>query len=66
MTTNPTPPDWRGLCSRMAAELDHYRQLVTDDRRELHPLAAEARAVLAATDPIRANALPLPSGEVAA
>lgn len=39
--------DWRSLVTRMADELDHYRQLVTDDRREVHALAMEARAVLA-------------------
>ena len=39
--------DFRALCARMADELDHYRQLLTDDRRELHPLATEARAALA-------------------
>jgi len=31
----------------MADELDHYRQLLMDDRRETHALAAEARAALA-------------------
>lgn len=31
----------------MADELDHYRQLLMDDRRETHALAAEARAYLA-------------------
>jgi hypothetical protein len=36
------------LISRMADELDHYRQLLTDDCREVHPLAVEARAALAA------------------
>ena len=45
--TNPTPADWRALCARMADELDHYRQLLMDDRRETHALAAEARAALA-------------------
>jgi hypothetical protein len=30
----------------MADELDHYRQLLMDDRREAHALATEARAVL--------------------
>ena len=37
------------LIHRMAAELDHCRQLLGDDRREVHPLAVEARAVLAAS-----------------
>jgi hypothetical protein len=40
--------DIRDLLSRMADELDHYRQLLNDDRREVHALAAEARAALAA------------------
>ena len=44
--TNPTPTDWRALCARMADELDHYRQLLMDDRRETHALASEARALL--------------------
>ena len=39
--------DYRALCSRMADELDHYRQLLMDDRREAHALATEARAALA-------------------
>ena len=39
--------DLRALCARMADELDHYRQLVMDDRREVHPLAVEARVALA-------------------
>lgn len=39
--------DWKALCARMADELDHYRQLLMDDRREVHALATEARAVLA-------------------
>lgn len=39
--------DWRALCARMADELDHYRQLLTDDRGERHALATEARAALA-------------------
>ena len=40
--------DIRDLLSRMADELDHYRQILSDDRREVHALAAEARAALAA------------------
>ncbi len=40
--------DLRALCARMADELDHYRQLLMDDRRETHALAAEARAALEA------------------
>ena len=39
--------DFRALCARMADELDHYRQLLTDNRRETHALATEARAELA-------------------
>ncbi len=40
--------DYRALCARMADELDHYRQLLMDDRRATHALAAEARAALEA------------------
>jgi len=40
--------DMHDLLSRMADELDNYRQLLTDDRREVHALATEARAALAA------------------
>jgi hypothetical protein len=43
--------DFRALCARMADELDHYRQLLMDDRRETHVLAAEARAALAQPEP---------------
>jgi hypothetical protein len=39
--------DYRALCARMADELDHYRQLLMDDRHATHALAAEARAALA-------------------
>jgi len=39
--------DFRALCARMAHELDHYRQLLMDDRHATHALAAEARAALA-------------------
>jgi hypothetical protein len=35
----------------MADELDHYRQLLMDDRREAHALATEARAALAQPEP---------------
>jgi hypothetical protein len=42
---------FRALCARMADELDHYRQLLMDDRRETHALAAEARAALAQPEP---------------
>ena len=45
--------DFRALCARMADELDHYRQLLMDDRRETHALAAEARAALAEPTPAR-------------
>ena len=44
--------DFRALCARMADELDHYRQLLMDDRREAHALAAEARAALAQPEPV--------------
>jgi hypothetical protein len=43
--------DFRELCARMADELDHYRQLLMDDRRETHALASEARAALAQPKP---------------
>ena len=43
--------DLRALCARMADELDHYRQLLMDDRRETHALATEARALLAQPEP---------------
>ncbi len=43
--------DYRALCARMADELDHYRQLLMDDRRETHALATEARAALAQPEP---------------
>jgi len=43
--------DFRALCARMADELDHYRQLLMDDRREAHALATEARAALAQPKP---------------
>jgi hypothetical protein len=44
--------DYRALCARMADELDHYRQLLTDNRRETHALATEARAALAQPEPV--------------
>ncbi len=43
--------DLRKLCARMADELDHYRQLLMDDRRETHALATEARAAIAQPEP---------------
>lgn len=43
--------DYKQLCARMADELDHYRQLLMDDRREVHALATEARAALAEPEP---------------
>jgi len=43
--------DYKALCARMADELDHYRQLLMDDRREVHALATEARAALAEPEP---------------
>jgi hypothetical protein len=45
--------DYRALCARMADELDHYRQLLMDDRRETHALATKARAALAQPEPQR-------------
>jgi hypothetical protein len=44
--------DFRALCARMADELDHYRQLLTDNRRETHALATEARTELAKPEPV--------------
>lgn len=43
--------DFRELCARMADELDYYKQLLMDDRREAHALAAEARAALSQSEP---------------
>jgi hypothetical protein len=43
--------DFRALCARMADELDHYRQLLMDDRRATHALATEARTTLAQPEP---------------
>lgn len=43
--------DYKQLCARMADELDHYRQLLMDDRRETHALATEARSALAEPKP---------------
>jgi hypothetical protein len=37
----------RSLIYRMADELDYYRQLLMDDRRETHALATEARVAIA-------------------
>jgi len=45
--TNTNPRD---LIQRLADELDHYKQLLMDDRRETHPLANEARAYLAQSE----------------
>jgi hypothetical protein len=41
----------RDLIQRLANELDHYKQLLMDDRRKTHPLANEARAALAQPEP---------------
>ena len=41
----------RDLIQRLAKELDLYRQLLMDDRREAHALANEARAYLAQAEP---------------
>jgi hypothetical protein len=43
--------DFRALCARMADELDHYQQLLMDDRRATHALATEARWFLAQPEP---------------
>ena len=43
--------DPRDLIKRLADELDHYRQLLMDDRRETHALATEAYAYLAQPEP---------------
>jgi len=42
---------FKSLCARMADELDHYRQLLMDDRRATHALATEARWFLAQPEP---------------
>lgn len=47
--------DLHSLIHRMADELDYYRQLLMDDRREVHALAAEARAALAESLPTTAE-----------
>ncbi len=52
--------DFRALCARMADELDHYRQLLMDDRRETHALATEARAAIAADRARRGRPTPQP------
>jgi len=41
----------RDLIQRMADELDHYRQLLADNRHETHALANEARSFLAVAQP---------------
>lgn len=46
-----TDANLRDLIQRMADELDHYRQLLMDDRREAHALAVEARAALSQPEP---------------
>jgi len=43
--------DYKQLITRMADELDRYRQLLMDDRSEVHALATEARAYLAQSEP---------------
>ncbi len=43
-------PDFLALIAEMAAELDHCQQLLLDDRRQRHPLADHARALLAEPD----------------
>jgi hypothetical protein len=44
-------PNPRDLIKRLADELDHYRQLLMDDKRETHALATEARAYLSQPEP---------------
>ena len=44
-------PNPRDLIGRMADQLDHYRHLLMDDRRETHALATEARAYLSQPEP---------------
>ena len=39
--------DFRALCAELAAELDHNRRCLMDDRSLTHPLADRARAALA-------------------
>ena len=56
--------DYRALCARMADRLDRYQQLLTDDRTELDPLAAEARKVLDQPEPEGPTPQPV-DGEVA-
>jgi|DEB0MinimDraft_6_1074348.scaffolds.fasta_scaffold24578_3 hypothetical protein len=46
-----TDANARDLIKRLADELDHYRQLLMDDKRETHALATEARAYLAQPEP---------------
>jgi len=41
----------RDLIQRMADKLDHYKHLLRGDRRRAHPLAIEARAYLAQSEP---------------
>ena len=40
-------PDYRALITKMANELDQCHRLLMDDRRQRHPLADRARALLA-------------------
>jgi hypothetical protein len=47
-----TDTNLRNLIQRLADELDHYRQLLMDDRRQTHALATEARAYLEETAPV--------------
>ena len=43
-------PDLHALISQLVVELDHCQQLLRDDRRQRHPLADRARALLAEAD----------------
>ena len=55
-------PDSRILITKMAAELDHCQQLLMDDRRQRHPLADRARALLAEpVIPVKQRVFPTPS-----
>ena len=53
-------PDFHSLISQMADELDQCHQLLVDDRRQRHPLADHARALLAEAD---GPAVPVPKEE---
>jgi hypothetical protein len=52
--------NYKQLITRMADELDHYRQLLMDNRSEVHALATEARTALAEPEQ---NLQPIPVSE---